>query len=793
MKKLIQASITLLFLFYINSIFAVTYSVSSIPYSPYPYTGGTTVYLGDDQNTPAIPIGFPFQFFNETHTNVFINSNAVIAFNSTPGLRMTPGTAYKEIYANMHDMFPGLAGHPGNINYYTIGTAPDRVFVVNYYDIVRFGSGSTCMTHNYTGQVVLYEGSNNIDVYLQQKDSCATLIPNSSIGIADTGGTHIFAPGRNNSNWYSENEGWRFCYNSVCTTSGVAYSFVKGRVYYDINANCTKDIGETGLPNNNIELVDTLTGTHRYASSDIAGNYTAILSPGDWRVRLIASPYILPASCADQYISIDSTADSGIIDLAGTIRSCPYLSTTISTFIVRPCSTVVYNVNYFNGGTSSPTTWVDITLDTTITFDSASAPLLSVTGNVYRFDVGSVPFLTGGSFHVYGRAHCWLAINQTVCTEAHIYPDTICPPPPSGWDQSNLIASTYEDTVGVDSVVLKVMNVGSGNMSSPTILTVVEDIIMIINRSDLMLNAGQQTIIRLPSNGKMYRIQANQTPNNPNKTYTAASIEGATESSTDTISYGLINNFPLDDQPVYVDITCDEVRSSFDPNMKSNTPSGITAARLIEKNTTIKYRIDFQNTGNDTAFYVAIDDSISPLLQMGSIAVTGSSHSVTRFITANNHVVFEFNNIRLQDSVHNEPASHGYIEFTIDQQPNLPDGSVIYNKAGITFDINEPVITNTTFLTIGRLMYSGFESINADKFNVIAYPNPFQTEVHISSNQIDNHSTIKVYSLDGHCIYEGKGSNNEFVIQRKDLVTGMYIFKIFNNNKAMGTGKLIAQ
>ena len=691
----------------------------------------------------------------------------------------------------MHDIHPGLASHPGNINYYTLGTAPNRIFVVNYYDIVKFGT--TCNTHNYTGQVVLHETSNNIDIYLQQKDSCNGVIPQSCIGVADTGGTNIYAPGRTHTNWYAENEGWRFCYNGVCTTAGAPdYSFIKGRIYYDMNNDCSKTLGEMGLPNNNVELYDTITGTTQFASSDVAGNYTALVSNGYWRVRLLPSAYILPNACADQFVFIDTTTDSGVVDLAGMIRTCPYLSTNIAAGIIRPCSTVVHYVNYFNGGSTSPITYIDITLDTTLTFDSASLPLLSSIGNTYRFDLGSVPLLTGGSFHIYSTAHCWLHINQTVCTEAHIYPDTLCPPPPTGWDQSNLDATVYEDTVGEDSVTFKLKNIGSGNMSTPTILTVVEDIIMIVNTTTT-LNSGAEQIYKFPSNGKMYRLQANQTLNNPYKTFTAASLEGATDTITDTISYGLVNNFPLDDEPVQIDMTCNEVRTSYDPNIKSATPTGITSDHLLEKNTTIKYRIDFQNKGNDTAFYVAISDPISPLLNLGSLQFLTSSHPCTYNLLDDHSVKFEFNNIRLTDSASDEPRSHGFVEFTIEQMPDLVDGSVINNSAGITFDVNVPIITNTTFHTIGRLMNTGFTSLNPEKFNVIAYPNPFENEVHISSDKIDENTQIKVYGIDGKLVYTANGTNKEFVVYRKDLTKGMYIYEISKNNKLLGTGKLVAQ
>lgn len=769
---------------------ATSYTVSSIPYMPYPFTGGTTLPLGDDENSAPIPLGFSFQFFDQTHTSVIINSNAVLGFSAIPTLRTRPQTNLREIYVNMHDINPGTPSHPGIINYYTLGTAPNRVFVVNYYDIVKFGSA--CSTHNYTGQVVLHETSNNIDIYLQQKDSCNGVIPESCIGVADTGGVNIYAPGRTHTTWYAENEGWRFCYDGVCTTAGmVDFSYIKGKVYYDADNNCSLTLGETGISSSNIELYDTISGSYLYASTDVAGNYTALANNGYWRVRLLPSPYVIPNTCADQFVLIDTTTDSGIVNLAATIRPCPYLSTNISASIIRPCSTATHYISYFNGGSTSPITYIDITLDTPLVFSSSSIPLLSSVGNTYRFDLGSVPYLSGGNFTINSIAPCWVVLNQTLCAEAHIYPDTLCPPPPTGWDSSNLDANVYEDTIGIDSVVFTVKNIGSGDMSMPTVITVVEDLLMIVS-SPISLNAGQEQKYKYPSNGKMYRLQALQTLNNPYKTYTAASIEGATESSSDTISYGLINSFPLDDEPISIDITCNEVRTSFDPNMKSATPTGITSNHLLEKNTPIKYRVDFQNTGNDTAFYVAIIDSLSPLLQAGTLQFLSSSHPCT-YNLVNNKVRFEFNNIRLIDSTTDEPASHGFVEFGILQVPDLVDGSVIYNFADIVFDVNIPVRTNTVFHTIGRLINTGFTSHHPEYFNIQAYPNPFENEVRIVSDQIDENTSLTIYNIEGKVVYTAKGANREFVIYRKDLVKGMYIYEITRNSTLLGTGKLIAE
>ena len=64
----------------------------------------------------------------------------------------------------------------------------------------------------------------------------------------------------------------------------------------------------------------------------------------------------------------------------------------------------------------------------------------------------------------------------------------------------------------------------------------------------------------------------------------------------------------------------------------------------------------------------------------------------------------------LPDSNVNEPASHGFIKFRIQQKASNPTGARIENTAAIYFDYNAPVLTNTTWHTIGNdFIISGVE------------------------------------------------------------------------------------
>jgi len=69
-------------------------------------------------------------------------------------------------------------------------------------------------------------------------------------------------------------------------------------------------------------------------------------------------------------------------------------------------------------------------------------------------------------------------------------------------------------------------------------------------------------------------------------------------------------------------------------------------------------------------------------------------------ILENGILKFTFENIMLPDSNVNLIASNGFMKFKIGLKENLSPGTVIHNSAGIYFDFNAPVITETVFHTI---------------------------------------------------------------------------------------------
>ncbi|MGB5024026.1 MAG: T9SS type A sorting domain-containing protein, partial [Saprospiraceae bacterium] len=136
------------------------------------------------------------------------------------------------------------------------------------------------------------------------------------------------------------------------------------------------------------------------------------------------------------------------------------------------------------------------------------------------------------------------------------------------------------------------------------------------------------------------------------------------------------------------------VVGSFDPNDKSVSPEGVITPGMVADTQRLVYTIRFQNTGNFPAEFVRVTDLISSGLDLGSFRVEAASHPMTWSLEGRT-VEFFFPNIQLPDNKSDEPASHGFVKYSIAMQPNLMKGDVVNNYADIFFDFNLPIRTNT--------------------------------------------------------------------------------------------------
>ncbi|MBR5028344.1 MAG: hypothetical protein IKX51_03885, partial [Bacteroidales bacterium] len=201
------------------------YTVSQIIYNPpFSFQSGTQINLSqDDYYASVINLPFPFCFYGNTYTQACVGANGVVSFNITnnggycaydySSYAPIPNTSFPSsllnaIYGVCEDIWPGHSTGGGRIFQGVLGSYPCRTACISYDQCPLYGNYSV----NNSYQIVIYEGTNIIDVYIRSRNCCSTT--NSGYGIVgvqnSTGTMAVAAPNRNGGTWTTTNEAWRF-------------------------------------------------------------------------------------------------------------------------------------------------------------------------------------------------------------------------------------------------------------------------------------------------------------------------------------------------------------------------------------------------------------------------------------------------------------------------------------------------------------------------------------------------------------------------------------------------------
>ena len=186
----------------------------------------------DDQHDVAVPIGFSFSFYGLPYTQCVVSGNGYMTFDTSLASTYSPysintpipnpgSVPENAILAPWHDINTGVSG---NIYYGTTGVAPNRMFTVTWCQIAMF----SCTDSIATSQVVLYKGSNKIEMFIASKPLCSTWNGGNAVqGLVNIGSTAfdivfdpVLAADRNYPlQWSAYDEGWEFI-----PSSGTSYT-----------------------------------------------------------------------------------------------------------------------------------------------------------------------------------------------------------------------------------------------------------------------------------------------------------------------------------------------------------------------------------------------------------------------------------------------------------------------------------------------------------------------------------------------------------------------------------------
>lgn len=204
------------------------YEVTEIEYAPpFPFTGGEVVDATlDDSWSNVVTLPFDFCYFGENYQAIQVGTNGQVTFDTTYPVNQgatnpwnftasvpSPSLVNNAIFGVYMDIHPSPSNNPdtGEINYAFFGEYPARTLVVSFPEIPYFSCSNTD-EFLLTSQIVLYETTNVIEVYVNRRDSgCSWRDGRAIIGIQNQNGTVGYTPsGRNTGDWAAEKEAWRF-------------------------------------------------------------------------------------------------------------------------------------------------------------------------------------------------------------------------------------------------------------------------------------------------------------------------------------------------------------------------------------------------------------------------------------------------------------------------------------------------------------------------------------------------------------------------------------------------------
>ncbi|MBI3193187.1 MAG: hypothetical protein HYZ34_01825, partial [Ignavibacteriae bacterium] len=233
--------------------------------------------------------------------------------------------------------------------------------------------------------------------------------------------------------------------------------------------------------------------------------------------------------------------------------------------------------------------------------------------------------------------------------------------------------------------------------------------------------SGAQVILNLTAHGDFVSFTATPSLSNPNQPaakkyvwdlpdpflpgasgyiYVECQLTCVLPASPMIVSHVRIDPLSTDDvKPNNEQNHMAKAECSYDPNDKAVTPAGCGAEGFITADDSLTYKIQFQNLGTGPAYLVVVRDTLDEDVDVSTVTNLGSSHLNTFEITGR-ELKWTFWDIILPPAIQDEPGSHGFITFSVEQMPTNPVGTVIENDASIYFDLNEAVVTNTTTNTI---------------------------------------------------------------------------------------------
>lgn len=358
----------------------------------------------DDSVTTAVNLGFTFTFNGVNHTQCYISSNGFISFGIAPTttnyIPLSDATAYTNggsISAVGMNLTSATSSATDDVVYKTIGTSPNRIFVVQWTNARR-----KFMSGNFNFQIRLVETTNVVELSYGVCAPDDTTVLNTQVGIR--GVTNDFFQGnvKNrlqtgtnvNNTWFGKTIEGTANSNTVRTSvteypnNGLKYSFTP-------SANCILPVA---APSNLI-----IGGTSVSTTSFVGNSFTAA-SPAPTNYLILSSLVATPPTSLNipnrVYWAINDVV-SGTYTVISNTNATTFTQTSLTPNTNYYYWVIPYNSGcmggpyYYLGGmiSESKATCIPAPLGlttSTIAGNSFTATWSAVTGATdYRIDVST--------------------------------------------------------------------------------------------------------------------------------------------------------------------------------------------------------------------------------------------------------------------------------------------------------------------------------------------------------------------------------------------------------------------
>ncbi len=203
------------------------YNVTSIPYNAITLPSSSAALCNngtalsalswgtlDDGVWNNIPIPFAFKFYDTTYNTISVSTNGLLSFNPFPNSisgccngQAIPDASYINAYIGVgHNDLNASAS--GLIAYTTLGSAPNRQFIIRFANVpFHNAQSSSSVVYN---TIVLNESDNSIEMHINQIKAEEGKLTTVGIESPDGMQASVIADRNKRDYWIAQDEGWKF-------------------------------------------------------------------------------------------------------------------------------------------------------------------------------------------------------------------------------------------------------------------------------------------------------------------------------------------------------------------------------------------------------------------------------------------------------------------------------------------------------------------------------------------------------------------------------------------------------